>query len=843
MRRWLDAATRVSVILLVGQALVLQPSALQAAPPSSPADSVDLARVGSLSEMQNRLDALYGEALRAREGGRFTFELQEKILKKSGESISKILELEKGARLSDPKVSKAYETAFEKNDAILRFIIRCNEEEVDRLQEEKLDKVEDEQAFLDSPEWQMPHRLISLSRYWMSWSGYYRSFLCSAEGEERNRLLGEAIAGFSLTLLDIADPTIVAKGLFGRALCFKEMGDDEKAAKDLRAITENVRHNDPLYMWSLYEQALICYRAGRHEAALAHLEKLDTEIEEKTLSEVLGNEPRKLRERVVLEPRAKALLERIEKEADKRGEGARTLCLKALTVLKRLSAVDADYATKLYRLVEAHPFFFDELPCEEVGTIGCLALADDRFKQGEYPEAAKRYRSLWSSSDVYLRNRKDDIYFRTMYAYCQTGRWKEALASYDELCEKAPQSGLTGKAACLEYVAAAGNYKQAPSRSTYLRYVESTKRYLLKCPNPRDRNGAHFFLGKDYEQNKKTAEARREFSAVEPGSPQYWPARYYLLNYDVQELERRARTGKGRGADTKRLYREMALQFERFQSLLKNREVEQSLLEIAPPMTILQARMFRSGPEGSCDKAMQALDGFEKRFPKSRSLWLAAMRLRLECCRDGEMFDQAGRQIESLLQAYPVDRDLWDFLAEWAAAYDEEAKRLRDAGKSEPADACEGLALKVYEGMASIASRHASYQEHLEVVQFRMAEILMAQGETERAGRLYREILKRSPDAADVLSKLGEIYEAQGRWDDALELWRRYEKGVEPGSPAWLDCRYRIALAHSKMGRGKEACEVLTMVRVLHPDAGDEAFRRKIRDLETKVCANGGPPP
>ena len=64
----------------------------------------------------------------------------------------------------------------QKNDTILQFIIESNEEVIDTLQEEKLDQVQDTQAFLDSPEWQMPHRLISLSRYWMSWSAYYRAF-------------------------------------------------------------------------------------------------------------------------------------------------------------------------------------------------------------------------------------------------------------------------------------------------------------------------------------------------------------------------------------------------------------------------------------------------------------------------------------------------------------------------------------------------------------------------------------------------------------------------------------------------------------------------------------------
>ena len=168
MRRWLHVASRFSLVLLVGLALFLSPSILLGSSPSSPVRSVDPAQIGSLGAMQTWLDGLYAEALQAKQENRFTFEVQERILKKSGESISKILELEKRAQLSNPKVAKAYRATFEKNDEILRFLITSNEEVIEALQEEKLDEVEDTQAFLDSPEWQMPHRLISLARYWMS---------------------------------------------------------------------------------------------------------------------------------------------------------------------------------------------------------------------------------------------------------------------------------------------------------------------------------------------------------------------------------------------------------------------------------------------------------------------------------------------------------------------------------------------------------------------------------------------------------------------------------------------------------------------------------------------------
>ncbi len=830
------------MVLLVGQTLLLPPSNLLGSSDPSSVLSVNLGEIASLGAMQTWLESLYAETSKAKEQNRFSFDLQERTLKKSGEAISRIVALEKNARLTNPKVSKAFRQAFEQNDKVLRFIIRANEEVIEELQEEKLDEVEDTQAFLDSAEWQMPHRLISLSRYWMSWSSYYRSFLYRKDDQERKVLLDDAIAGFSLTLFDIAEQTIVAKSLFGRALCFKETGNEERAAKDLEAITENVRQNDPLYMWSVYERARLSYSAGKHAEALGHLEKLDTGIEEKTVNDVLGSEHKRLREKVVLEPRAKALLEKVEGVQDKGGEQARRLCREALDVLKRLSRFDAAYATKLYHLVEQNAVFFSDLAYEELGAIGYLALADDHFRKGEFEEAAKRYRRLWASSDMYIRDRMDDVYFRSGYVYCQIGRWKDALASFDQLYKKFPHSKLLGKAVCLEYVAAAGNYKRSSNRSNYARYVTTSKKYLKKCPNPRDRDGAHYFLGKDYEKQKMRKEARREFSAVEKGSAHYWPARYYILKYDVEDLERRKEAGEGRGAGWKKRYQAMASQFDSFRRLPSREKGKPGIAEIVPYMTILQARMFRCASGNACGEALRVLEGFEERFRKDQGLWLTAMDLRLECLGDSGMMAQTQEQIAYLLEKYPVDQDLWEFLGEWAETYDREAKKAREAGKPDQVDPIVESALMLYTGMASIASENRAFENHLDVVQFRMAEILMARNEVEKAERAYLDVLKRTPDAADALSRLGSIYETQGRWDEALDVWRKFTKGIESGSHGWLDARYRIALAHSKMGRASEACEVITMIRVLHPDNGDESFRRNILSLEREVCKEGRQP-
>jgi tetratricopeptide (TPR) repeat protein len=592
-------------------------------------------------------------------------------------------------------------------------------------------------------------------------------------------------------------------------------------------------------MWSLYEQALIAYREGKYDKALGHLDRLDTGLEAKVVSDVLGNEHKRLRERVVLEPRVKAVLEELDKEGDRTGERARKLGHEAHRGLKRLSRFEASHATRLYRLVAEYPALFSSFSYEDLGAIGNLAMADVRFKEGRYQEAVKRYRSLWTSRDFYIRNRMDDIYFRSGYANCQIGRWKDALFCIDELYAKYPRSKLVGKAVCLEYVAAAGRYKRSAGASNYSRYVASAKRYLKECPNPRDKDGAHFFLGKYYHEKGKAREARKEFTSVAENSPHYWPAMYYVVKADVEELEARKKKGTSGSSSAKKRYQSLQLQFTRFQRLAHAERVTQGVAEVSPHMTILQARLFRCAPKESCGEVIETLEGFERRFPKDRLLWLEAMDLRLACYQEQDSIDASKEQILYLSQEYPADENLWGFLGEWAERTDEKARGFREKGNRALGDAYADLSLTIYTEMSGIASEQARYGQYLDAVQIRMAEILFILGQTERAGQIYEEVLKRTPDSAEALYQLGRIYEGQDRWDAALEVWRKYANGIESGSQPWFESRFRIARAHSRMGRASEACEVITMMRVLHPEIGNAELEEKLRNLEKEVCKKG----
>lgn len=125
-----------------------------------------------------------------------------------------------------------------------------------------------------------------------------------------------------------------------------------------------------------------------------------------------------------------------------------------------------------------------------------------------------------------------------------------------------------------------------------------------------------------------------------------------------------------------------------------------------------------------------------------------------------------------------------------------------------------------------------------------MAELLLADGELERAETLYRDLARRTPENANAFAALGTIalrrgdrVEAEQRWKEAIDkgptdaslLYRYAVLGEENGmpqteirrtleravsvEPGFDDARYKLALLESNVGDYQAALEQLRAMR------------------------------
>lgn len=838
------------LILLAATVVFFPTPSVKAVSSLASINELNVDRIGSIDEMGIFLNRLNDECLKAKKSNSFTFEFQELVLNISGECINKIVNLKKQADLANNANDDAsgdivfgkFGTMFSKAGDILGLIATTNQKKIEEIQEETLDEVENIEAFLNSAQWQTPNRLITMSRYWMSWNQYYSSFLWQADDPARKKLLEKAIKGFSLTLIDIDNRVIVVRALFGRFLCFKWTRSYDKALLDLASIVEMLKLNDPLYIRCRYEQGLTSYRSGDFDAALDYLKKLDQKVDKKNLSKVLGDGLYKLRHKII-SGRTERFLALLEKEENRRGDKVTRLCREALHSVNELLKYDQGHNEKLYKLTEEYADIFDDYSSDELGPAGNLGVADALFKIGKYERAVKRYEHLLDYSRSLapkmpmIGKMLDDIYFRAGYSYCQIEQWSKALRCFDSLFDKFPNSDLIDKAVCLQYVAAAGNYKENPGKKGFSQYIKSIKTYLKKCPDPINKNEALFQLGKYYYDRGKIKAALKNYSAIEKDFPNYWFAQYHILESDMGKLKRLHQKRDGRSQAAKKLYRSIFLSLEKFQRIDQKQKKSSGVKKIAPHLTLLHARLlYTFGPEATRKNTLKILQDFESHFPHNRQLWLKAKNLKMKCYLKYNMIDESQKETADLFSEGTIDKGRWDFLNEWASKYYKEAEKLSEQTMAESADAHRETALMIYARLSDIALKPGTYHKYYDALQYRMAEIYMNENQTAKAKKIYQEYLKRNPESAEVIYNLGIVYEKESEWKSALEIWRKLSKETKAGTGNWFESRYRLAIANSRLGEKDNACKIIKMTLVLHPDLKDDRLMAKMNKMQNEIC-------
>lgn len=106
-----------------------------------------------------------------------------------------------------------------------------------------------------------------------------------------------------------------------------------------------------------------------------------------------------------------------------------------------------------------------------------------------------------------------------------------------------------------------------------------------------------------------------------------------------------------------------------------------------------------------------------------------------------------------------------------------------------------------------------------------------------RAIALNQRILDAQPRDAEALRNAGELHEAAGQVDGALEAWRALLAGLPPSEPTWFEAKYRVVrlLARADPARART---VLDQHRVLHPSFGPAPWGELLRELDARVPAS-----
>ncbi len=797
--------------------------------------SLNIAQMGSLSEIKTALSALASGFASVKAQSQLSFDQQKMLATKSGDCISRLVELSQKADMTQAAQKEAFAAAFLKNGELLRGMASYNQARIDTVLEERPGSAEDKSALFASTEWRQSQYLISLASYWLGWNGYYGALLYPEYSPPRTSQMEEAITGFSRAIMDFQEQSVVNRSLFGRALCLKELGRHEKAQQELQSLMAKVSREDVLYAQAGYERALISYQEGKKELASKQLQEVQEGARPCAAGQGVREKIKTLQTTIALGI--------AEKKTAAQAGGGKESGRDTVRELKKIAEADPGQGAILYRYAFEHATELADMADAELGGMGAMALADWYFDKKQYDKAIEHYRRLYSSPDATVKSHFDDVCFRLAYCLSQQQQWQEALSCLETMFEKFPKSSFGGKAACLYYAVAARLYKTSPAEATYGRYIKAAECYVKNCPDGQDKSEAHFQLGQYYQHKNRTAEALQEFSLVKNDSSHFAEAQKAgraseaeRLQANSEKLEELERQGKGKSDEALQLYRETVKQAEQWNKQLGTKTDAAGSMDSDSHLVCLLARLYMRGPEPDYKKALPLLQNFESRFPVTRQrelLYGMVKKLRLECYLQLHMLAEAEREIGAIAGASSLDRETVSFVLDLADTY---YTRAKDTGYAPVSAEHARTALAIYKKLSGSIAAHDTFKELSAPVEMRLAELYTTVGQPEQAAAIYRKRLEQNTSSAEAIYKLGLIYEQQNKWQDAFDTWLRFSKGLAPGSAQWFEARFREAEALSRLGKQADACQIIAATKTKYSDFGNGDYRQRFIDLAGSIC-------
>ena len=799
---------------------------------SGPIRQLDVDKINSVSQMKSAVRMLQKHHRSDAPRNQAAFDHQKLLLNKTGECISRLVMLHAKASPVSKHVKEEEKQIFLIIRGILQQTLSESEKVVWELQESTLDKLENPGTFFKTSKWQNPQYLISLSSYWMGWNGYYAGALIPADDPLYHTLLNEAVKGFSRSFVDFKEEAVIIRSLFGRALCYGRLKEYDSARQDLITVKKKLGKDDPLYIRCLFEEVRIVYQTGNYEIALRALEEISEDFPRKKIPDEIAAALDSLKSKVMM-----AIL---EKQRKSKAKGGTTSTEKSQTMFQKFRrlADNTSGAAELYRYVQENPDDLKNMGYRELGPVAAMALGDLFFDKKEYDKALKYYQPLYNQFPSFISERKDGVGFRMAYIYSKKGDYARAIPILKRFHKEFPDSFYIKQSVPLYYVAATYQYKKHSTRQNYNTLIDAASVYVKRCIGDcPEMSEAHFKLGKHYQKAGKTKWAAAQFTKVNPDSPNYFTAKYHLLQYYVDELEDMEKRGKfpSKGADS--IYKKGVSLLTAFRKAAANKTGGINHLDkLEAPMAILESSLRLYGPASGCRHNLKKLSRFEQRFPRESKLFLKVFQLRMVSYQRLGMIDDARKEITRFISSPVFGSGGHAVLNSLAVRFYQEAERRQKAGQRSDVHQYWEIALVLFQKLYEVSCDNPNHRKYCDQSQLSMAQIYINRDQLDKAEALYINILKKNSLSADAVYNLGLLYEKQEKWQSALNTWRKFSDGVKAGTYHWFESRYRTALAHIHLGNNSKACEIITVTMVLHPELGNAELTKKYEDLKVKIC-------
>ena len=283
-------------------------------------------------------------------------------------------------------------------------------------------------------------------------------------------------------------------------------------------------------------------------------------------------------------------------------------------------------------------------------------------------------------------------------------------------------------------------------------------------------------------------------------------------------------------------------------------------LATAANATIALARLKANSVIGHYDEALGLLETFHRAYPESKALLPEVALLQLICYQGQGEPAKAAKKLEELHRSFPDSTQLaqafmlmGDEFKKKAASSQETVEALhrsleRDSRPSAFIAVGNKLyslgryqdAARVYDRFLAKFSRGQAEEKEVLATKYRLSQCYIELQEWQKALPFCQELEKANPEHALFKKALAGCYEGVGKYGEALKLWTILDKRTAEDTTEWFAARYHVALMHFRLKRAAKAKSLLALTRELYPELGGEESQARFKRLEDQ-CGSASP--
>jgi TolA-binding protein len=747
--------------------------------------------------------------------GRFDMPAQQRAVDRLGKLVLAFIDLsDRTANAGgEARERDTLRAAYEAINGPLESIYDQNGATIERMTKQVMDEDCDLEAIYETQAFKEAQLVASQSLYFLNWLHSYGARLY--DGAPRKELLEKAQRGFSEFAVGDHHTDLLVESLLGRGLCHLELGNTEFAVHDLRTVTD-----DP--------QASPERKAKAQLALLAAYARSGNLNDVLKLSDQMLGSGGRAEDNLVRFIRTRALLEAAKKAS---GADAARYRQQAMATLDQLRRAGGGWEEKAAALAASSIDNPEQFAASANSPFAKWELAKLLVQKGDYKQATPLLEAVVGSSDDAMRSHHGEAHYFLGLAKFQAGQYQEAAEQLDGAL-KDDKAAYGADAAYIRFKAREALVATSPTTDVSAQYEQTIREYLAKYPEHKAAFEAQFRLGELLQAQHKFVDAVQAYAKVH-GDPAFaLRARFAMLQCDFELLQAvDARTG---AVQRTALLKDIGPGLQTFDKLAADYEKRGAKSDQVPlgqmraKVAVMNAVYATLQPEPNDSAVLDALAGFERKYPEQQDLLPQVARLRLTAEQHLGRFADADAEVKThgqLLLASLGTPGIEDL----AVGFVRQGARRKGTDGDAANHAAEHVALQLYELLVSDTEGTAK-------AKLTLARLYENTDQLKKAADLYGEILRVNGDSPAALRGLGRIAEAEQRLPDALGYWQQLTKAMRGGDVGWYEGQYQVARLTQAMGKQRESCAQLEQLKPAMPGLSDADLRKQLDALYQQVC-------